>query len=209
MKSIEAEVRPAVDIDRLLDEARAAVKAVKEADAKAERTEQMAAHSREEAAKRRLELGRVLIQARKQWPARGPKAKGWGEFLEKSGIEERTAERYMHLAGYVEKKVSDTGQEVSEIPTYAEAGVKKPEPKPEVIPIKREERPSSWMTELEQLAESFERNVKAAFSAAQRIDALCAEHGASMGSPSLLTARSMLAGAKATAANALQLMGGK
>jgi hypothetical protein len=46
----------------------------------------------------RLELGRHLLRARVAWPERGPKAKGWGEFLEKEGIEQSTAWRYMEDA---------------------------------------------------------------------------------------------------------------
>lgn len=55
--------------------------------------------ARETAAQRRLELGRALLDARRAWPARGPNARGWGEFLAREGIEERTARRYMEAAG--------------------------------------------------------------------------------------------------------------
>lgn len=47
---------------------------------------------------RRLQLGRVLIEARKLWPERGPKAKGWGLFLKARGIKEGTARDAMELA---------------------------------------------------------------------------------------------------------------
>lgn len=46
----------------------------------------------------RVRTGRELIEARKAWPARGPTAKGWGEFLRDAGIEERTARVWMALA---------------------------------------------------------------------------------------------------------------
>lgn len=46
----------------------------------------------------RLELGKHLLRARQAWPERGPNAKGWGEFLEREGIEQSTAWRWMDLA---------------------------------------------------------------------------------------------------------------
>jgi hypothetical protein len=52
---------------------------------------------------------------RKAFPARGPKAKGWGEFLARQGIEQSTALNYMKLAGYVEVSASADGD--AEIPT--------------------------------------------------------------------------------------------
>jgi hypothetical protein len=92
-----------------------------------------AADARRRADQQRLALGRLLVDARPAWPASGPPAAGWGAFLEKVGIPERTARRYMRLAGYVE--ISDTVSET--IPSYSEAGIKskprtKPDPEPEV-----------------------------------------------------------------------------
>lgn len=73
---------------------------------KADAAATVAQVTRREADQARLDLGRKLATIRKQWPARGPRAKGWGEFLGRAGIEERTARRLMELAGWVEK-VSD------------------------------------------------------------------------------------------------------
>lgn len=73
----------------------------------------------------RLKKGRLLVEARKAFPARGPKAKGWGELLAKWGIDDETARRYMKLAGYVEDFPQSEGNHV---PTYAEAGIVKPKP---------------------------------------------------------------------------------
>lgn len=81
---------------------------------------------RDTAAQRRLELGRALVAARGCWPARGPKAKGWGELLARVELEERTARRYMQLAGYVDEvsdTVSETPGPTASVPTYAEAGI--------------------------------------------------------------------------------------
>ena len=43
-------------------------------------------------------LGRELLAIRKCWPARGPNAKGWGDFLAAVGISQDSALRYMNLA---------------------------------------------------------------------------------------------------------------
>lgn len=81
-------------------------------------------------AESRLAKGRILVDARKMFPARGPKAKGWGELLAKLKIDQQTAWKYMQLAGYVEE--AGIAEEVSlqkrEIPTYADAGIVKRAP---------------------------------------------------------------------------------
>lgn len=75
-------------------------------------------HWRETAHRRRVELGRALLDVRKLWPRAGRNAKGWGELLARVKLEERTAERYMQLAGYVADN-----PEAEVAPTYAEAGI--------------------------------------------------------------------------------------
>jgi hypothetical protein len=51
-----------------------------------------------EGSEARVKIGRALLRARKLWPERGPKAKGWGEFLESVGLPQPTAWTYMELA---------------------------------------------------------------------------------------------------------------
>lgn len=85
---------------------------------KLEKIQRSEARAREAHGKQRLELGRALVEARKGWPARGPKAKGWGEFLAAEGIDERTALSWMHLAGHVEDFGINDGD--AEIPTQRE-----------------------------------------------------------------------------------------
>lgn len=63
--------------------------------ADAERIEQTAIEKRDA---KRLECGRMLLRIRVAWPERGPKAKGWGEFLKKEGIDDSTALRWMDIA---------------------------------------------------------------------------------------------------------------
>lgn len=59
------------------------------------------------------------------FPSRGPKAAGWGRFLEELKIGQDTALRYMALAGYVDadEDISRKVRETGELPTYREAGI--------------------------------------------------------------------------------------
>lgn len=107
---------------------RDAFSALREAEAQEVTAARRAESARDDAARRRLELGKALVRARGAWPASGPRARGWGEFLDREGIEERTAQRYMQLAGYVASttaEIPDTSAPVSgiSVPTYAEAGI--------------------------------------------------------------------------------------
>lgn len=94
--------------------------------------------ARDAAAARRLELGRLLSQARGHWPSRGPNAKGWGAFLRSVGIDEDTALVAMKYSGYVDETVSHASP--GKLPTLRAAGLRRdalsepddpPEPKPE------------------------------------------------------------------------------
>jgi hypothetical protein len=53
---------------------------------------------------RRLALGRALVAARGCFPARGPKAKGWGDFLAARGIDQDVALEAMRYAGFVDEE---------------------------------------------------------------------------------------------------------
>jgi hypothetical protein len=211
LNEIAAEVSPEVDIVKLTNRWDAAC-------GREERAEKSLAEIR-------LDKGRILVEAREAFPSRGPKAKGWGELLRQWRIEERTALRYMELAGYVEK-VSD---KVSEIPTYAEIGITKTKP-PSATHFDVKEEPGApfvalvetstraisetqtksddWGVRLVSLVEDMQRHVNAAFSRAQEIDALCAAQRASVGSPALITTRNMLLAVRATVADVLQKMEG-
>lgn len=131
---IPALIQPAIDIEQISKEI-AAKQAELKAKEEIEKRDQEAAEEAKEASisarnvsvvkaktarkskasadHERLELGRLLMQARKAWPERGPKAKGWGEFLAKMGIEEQSARNYMQLAGYVNiSKPDESGLEI-------------------------------------------------------------------------------------------------
>lgn len=107
-----AAAKPTETIETLADEIREAHALVRKADANE-------ASAIGAAAQRRLHLGNLLIRARKNWPERGPNAKGWGEFLDSVKLDQSTAWRYMQLAGYV--AVSGITNET--VPTYRDAGI--------------------------------------------------------------------------------------
>lgn len=87
-----------VDIAQLERQIAAAISAQADAERAAEKHEKLATTAREAAKGRRLEIGGLLLEARKVWPERGPNAKGWGEFLTRVGLQQQTAHRYMQEA---------------------------------------------------------------------------------------------------------------
>lgn len=136
-------------VAQLVQEARAAQRELAEAETREQRTAEAAEQARVLARHRRVDLGRVLAKAREQWPARGPRAKGWGEFLADLKIDDSTARRYMELAGHVPEQTefSLTRGDVSEnsaraaapaIPTYADIGLDN-RPRLSLVPAPREE----------------------------------------------------------------------
>jgi hypothetical protein len=115
------------NVDALAIEAIELRRAIRDAEVDAEEHEKRAATSREAAQMRRLELGRVLMKARGAWPERGPKAKGWGDFLRRIEVDEVTAWRYIELArGGATPRDFFQQPEVKEISTAQRA----PEPMP-------------------------------------------------------------------------------
>jgi hypothetical protein len=87
-------------------------------------------HWKKESDMERLETGRALVALRPRWPARGPNAKGWGEYLEREGIEERSALRWMALAGWANDNISDSTpieSENSSLPTQRQVAAARQE----------------------------------------------------------------------------------
>lgn len=75
-------------------------------------------------ARARLDLGRVLAAARELWPTRGPRAKGWGEFLAEQRVDQDVALDAMQYAGFVEERFPGTSENVpGNLPTLHEAGL--------------------------------------------------------------------------------------
>ncbi|MCA1833022.1 MAG: DNA N-6-adenine-methyltransferase [Mycobacteriales bacterium] len=99
MKPVPAIVEPAqVDVDAAAEHIIVSLAGEKDADRTAVRHEGLAAAARETAKLRRLEVGRWLNKVRPTWPASGPKARGWSEFLARVGLDDSTAVRYMDAA---------------------------------------------------------------------------------------------------------------
>jgi hypothetical protein len=113
---VESVAAPAIaQVRSIFSSLREADAQVEKADKRFEDAERTRSKYRETQARLRLELGRALIEVRKQWPKRGPNARGWGEFLEREGIADRNARNWMSLAGYVES-VSESHTDDSETP---------------------------------------------------------------------------------------------
>lgn len=160
MRDVAAIVAPSVDVDRIGREIHAAQIALQDAERQADAAEKSASQKREEAAQRRLELGRLLCDARKAWPSRGPNAKGWGEFLLKVGIEQEAARRMMALSGYVEEISLSRTDERETVPTYAEVGIDKRPRKADVEEV--DERAARAVGALSSAVESTEKALMAA-----------------------------------------------
>lgn len=93
--------------------------------------------SEQDAAWRRVLLGRVLMKAREQLPKRGTPTHGWGAYLEAVEIDQATADRYMKLA---EASLSLTERDKDKVPTYADLGIDRREsPQIESVPPPRDD----------------------------------------------------------------------
>lgn len=111
-----------VSIAEIHAEVRDCCRALEDAEARESSVAKSLETLRDHSYRRRVELGHALIRARKMWPARGPRAKGWGEFLATHKLDDSTARRYMEYAGYCEEQgISLTESE--KMPTYADAGI--------------------------------------------------------------------------------------
>lgn len=126
--------RPAIVvpvISQLVEEARAAVKAVADADALAAAYDKKLTESREILRARRIELGMLLRKARETLPKRGTAENGWGAFLAALEMAETTAYDYMKLAGWTSGRSLTT-----------ESGDKEPPPTGDTPPPKDEDVPA-------------------------------------------------------------------
>lgn len=180
----------------------------------------------------RLAMGRRLVNLRRLWPARGPKAKGWGEALAKIGISQQTAYNYMTLAGYSEE-VSQTVCEnpdrdikPEKVPTYAEAGidkrpraVKSDEPAPVAVLEPSAVQPKAslsgdvvdsvpWVEELTRLSSEFQRHASALFSVGERMEQIARANQAHVGVHRLSHIKSTVLAARSSLAETLRILGG-
>ena len=119
-------VESAVDIRALERRVQTANIALQDIDKRVEKVGKQFEAVQEERRKARLVLGRELIEARKQWPARGPRAKGWGDFLAAQGIDQDVALGHMKYAGFVEEAFPGAPEDVpGNLPNGREAGIDK------------------------------------------------------------------------------------
>lgn len=86
---------------------------------------------REQQAQRRLYIGRMLFEAKRDVP-RG----GWEPFIAKLGVSSQRASEWMRLVGFVESTKSPTSENAGDLdtPTLRDAGIDK-------RPRKRDEQP--------------------------------------------------------------------
>src|SRR5688572_9006552 len=117
MREAAAIVVPAIDLSRIAKRVDAAHIELQDAERAAKEDEERSSRSSERAAHKRLLLGRELCEARKAWPARGPNAKGWGEWLAKRGIEQQRAWEYMRVAGYADEVSPENANSGENIPS--------------------------------------------------------------------------------------------
>ncbi len=135
MREIAAIAESAADVQHLAREIARAHVALQDHERALESSERKLEGLREEGARRRVDIGRLLIEAK-----RGIKHGGWLPYLEALGIGEDSARRWMSLAGFVEQQSkSSTPESVRDLnpaTTLAAAGIDK-------RPRKRDEEPDS------------------------------------------------------------------
>lgn len=98
MKQVPAIVERHIDVDALERRLVQAITGEADAERATAQHEKLAAESRAAATLRRIEVGKILLEARAEWPERGPGAKGWGDFLRRVGMAESTAKLRMDQA---------------------------------------------------------------------------------------------------------------
>lgn len=223
MKNVAGIVEQAVDLKKLAVEAHRVHIQIRDGETLVERETQSLAQRRER-------LGRLLVEARRGFNARGDGFVKWVEG--EIGVAYNTALRYMNSVGYVPPKAAGAGGSRPEHhhhngdesparerdrnmpPVVVSAVVALPDGRTFTTDVASADLaalvpavPRRWTQELEDLIEDFQKLVQAAFAKAERIEALCVEHEASAASPALLTARSKLAAIKSTAALTLKKLG--
>jgi hypothetical protein len=222
VKNVPGIVEQAVDLAKLALEAHRVHIQIRDSETLVERETQSLAQRRER-------LGRLLVEARRGFNARGD---GFVRWVEDIGVAYTTAQRYMEAVGYVPPKKPGAGRPENQNhngfdssprerdrdapPEVVSAVVALPDGRTFTTDVASTDlmalvpaAPRRWMSELEDLIEDFQKLVQAAFFKAERIEALCAEHEATvLGNHHLLTARSKLVAVKTTASLAIKKLGG-
>ncbi len=99
----------------------AALAALRDARSHEDRASERLETARQATARARIDLGRALAAARELWPSRGPRAKGWGEFLAQQRVDQDVALDAMRYAGFVDERFP--GEVPGNLPTLHEAGI--------------------------------------------------------------------------------------
>jgi len=96
---------------------------IREAEQHAEQADRRAQSAHEAVRVRRLELGRVLAEARKDFPTSGRNAKAWTDFLAVRRLTLEQAQDAMKYAGFVDDLTGGSGNPPAKLPTREEAGL--------------------------------------------------------------------------------------
>jgi hypothetical protein len=129
-------------ITQLVEEARAALAAERDADALVAAYDRKLGESREIARARRIELGMILRKAKEVLPKRGTSTNGWAAFLGAIEMSETTAYRYLEEVGWVSNRSQTTNVGVSDQPDA-------PPPRDEDAPPEPTDQPAAPDVEID------------------------------------------------------------
>ncbi len=111
-----------------------ALQRVRDAEQHAEQADRRAQNAHEAVRTRRLELGRALAAARKDFPVSGKNAKAWTDFLSVRRLTIEQAQDAMKYAGAVEDLTGGSENPPAKLPTREEAGLDTPRPPLALVP---------------------------------------------------------------------------
>lgn len=120
MKPLIAIVESAVDVQQIACDIHREHIALQDDERNADAHEKRTIGYRESAARRRVEIGRLLVEAK-----RGIKRGNWEPYLEKLGITSQRASEWMRLAGFVESQSPSLPNVGDSVPTLADASIDK------------------------------------------------------------------------------------
>lgn len=120
MRPVAAIIEPAFDLAQASRDITKAHIEYQDGERALQASEQKTESLREAQQRRRIELGRKLIEAKA-----GVKHGGWLPFLEKLGIAARTAQEWMVEAGFLEESKNAANQDAAHLPSRIAAGIDK------------------------------------------------------------------------------------
>ena len=129
MKDVSAIVEPAIDLRQLSRDIAREHIALQDTDRKLEANQAQGDSLRARQRQHQLEMGRLLIEAKKQTPHGG-----WLPFLEKLGISTSSFDRWKNLAKHVESEFPEY-PDSGNLPSHREVVAARREPEPVDIDI--------------------------------------------------------------------------